>query len=211
MSDLPSENEWGEGAVGDNRDAPPQPASGVDAAGAAAQVAAQVASANAAQGAETDSASAEELFTDASQVLSADDVLATVTRERDEYLEALQRLKAEFDNHRRRTTEQAAAQRDQAAASLVEKLLPVLDSCDAALAHDAEAVRPIVDSLTGTLAGAGLERLEPNGEPFDPELHEAVMHEAGEGQAVPTVSQVLRAGYAWNGRVVRPAMVQVSG
>lgn len=206
MTDLPPEGEWdAASAPADGVGEPPAgspPPPGADEVGAPAPPGAG----------EAGGEPSEAMFTDASHVLSADDVLATVTRERDEYLEALQRLKAEFANHRRRTSEQASAQRDQAATTLVEKLLPVLDSCDAALAHDADTVRPIVDSLIGTLSAEGLERLEPNGELFDPELHEAVMHEAGDGdQSAPTVSQVLRAGYAWKGKVVRPAMVQVRG
>jgi len=143
--------------------------------------------------------------------ISVDGVLATVTAERDEYLAALQRLKAEFANHKRRTIEQQEQQREQAAASLVEKLLPVLDSCDAALAHDAEAVKPINDSLLDALTRTGLTRIDPDGEVFDPASHEAVMHEEGDGGDEPLVSEVLRAGYAWNGRVLRPAMVKVKG
>lgn len=143
--------------------------------------------------------------------ISVDGVLATVTAERDEYLAALQRLKAEFANHKRRTTEQAEQQREQAAASLVEKLLPVLDSCDAAIAHDADAVKPISDSLLDALTRSGLERIDPDGEVFDPASHEAVMHEEGDGGDEPLVSEVLRAGYSWNGRVLRPAMVKVKG
>jgi len=143
--------------------------------------------------------------------ISVDGVLATVTAERDEYLAALQRLKAEFANHKRRTVEQQEQQREQAAAGLVEKLLPVLDSCDAALAHDADAVKPINDSLLDALNRSGLSRIDPDGEVFDPASHEAVMHEEGDGGDEPLVSEVLRAGYAWNGRVLRPAMVKVKG
>jgi len=143
-------------------------------------------------------------------------VLATVTAERDGYLDALQRLKAEFANHRRRTGEQATQQREQAAAGLVEKLLPVLDSCDAALTHDAESpVRPIFDALNEVLTRDGLARIGSAEEAFDPDFHDAVMHEpAADGadpEAVPVVAEVLRAGYAWNGRVLRPAMVKVRG
>lgn len=145
-------------------------------------------------------------------VVDAGGVLAAVTAERDGYLDALQRLKAEFANHRRRTTEQAGQQRQQAAASLVEKLLPVLDSCDAAIAHGNDEVTPILDALVDVLAKDGLERIEPLETAFDPEFHDAVMHEASDDVTdVPMVTEVLRAGYAWNGRVLRPAMVKVRG
>lgn len=143
------------------------------------------------------------------QELAPSDVLATVVAERDGYLDALQRLKAEFANHRRRNLEQATAQREQAAAGLVEKLLPVLDSLTAAIAHDPATITPINDSLLDTLRGQGLAELNPVGEAFDPEQHEAVLHEAGDGG--PMVIEVLRVGYAWNGRVIRPAMVKVRG
>jgi len=143
--------------------------------------------------------------------LSPSDVLSTVTAERDEYLAAMQRLKAEFANHKRRTSDQQTQQREQAAAGLVEKLLPVLDGCDAAMAHEPDAVRPIHDSLTDVLTKAGLTRIEPEGDVFDPESHEAVMHEEGDGSGEPLVVEVLRAGYSWNGRVIRPAMVKVKG
>lgn len=138
------------------------------------------------------------------------DPLAAVTAERDEYLDALQRLKAEFANHRRRTDEQAGEIRKQAAAGLVEKLVPILDACEAALGQGAEEVRPISDALHETLNREGLSLLNPVGEPFDPELHEAVLHEEGDG-GEQVVAEVLRSGYAWNGRVVRAAMVKVRG
>lgn len=141
-------------------------------------------------------------------MISEDAVVALIA-ERDEYLDALQRLKAEFANARRRNAEQASSQRQQAAAELVEKLLPVLDSCDAAVSHGIAEVEPIAAALFDVLKGQGLTRLDPTGEPFDPEQHEAVMHEAGEGE--PTVAETLRTGYAWNERVLRPAMVKVQG
>ena len=64
-------------------------------------------------------------------------------------------------------------------------------------------------ALFGFLEKEGLERVAPAGEPFDPNLAEAVMHEPGEGE--PTVTEVLRTGYLWQGRVIRPAMVKVAG
>ena len=136
--------------------------------------------------------------------------LERTTVERDEYLDALQRLKAEFDNHRRRVVEQRNEVAAQAAVGLVDRLLPVLDACEAALTHDAAAVQPIADALTEALAKEGLEVIAPEGAVFDPTLHEAVLHEAGD-EPEQTVTEVLRTGYAWNGRVVRAAMVKVRG
>jgi molecular chaperone GrpE len=139
----------------------------------------------------------------------SEEAVVGLIAERDEYLEALQRLKAEFANARRRSNEQAAAQRLQAAADLVEKLLPVLDSCDAALDQGIDQVKPISEALFEVLSAKGLRRVDPVGEPFDPQLHEAVLHEAGDGEQV--VVETLRAGYSWNDRVLRPAMVKVQG
>ena len=146
----------------------------------------------------------------------ADDVVAgidsatAVEAERDEYRDALQRVKAEFDNYRKRTAKEAGETRDRAAEALVRQLLPVLDACDAALLHDATDVGPISKMLLENLAKEGLAPMIPEGQPFDPELHEAVLHEAGDGgEAVVTES--LRTGYLWKGRVLRPAMVKVRG
>ncbi|MGZ4682027.1 MAG: nucleotide exchange factor GrpE [Acidimicrobiales bacterium] len=130
--------------------------------------------------------------------------------ERDEYRDTLQRVKAEFDNYRKRTAKEAGETRERAAAALVAQLLPVLDACDAAVLHDATDVGPISKMLLETLAKEGLEPMIPEGQPFDPELHEAVMHEPGDG-GESVVIESLRTGYLWKGRVLRPAMVKVRG
>lgn len=139
----------------------------------------------------------------------SEEAVVALIAERDDYLDQLQRAKAEFANARRRLDERAAVQKAQAAAGLVEKLLPVLDSCEIALGQGVEDIRPIRDALVEVLTSQGLERLEPAGEPFDPEQHEAVMYEAGEGEQ--TVVETLRTGYRWNDRVLRAAMVKVQG
>lgn len=131
-----------------------------------------------------------------------------VAAERDEYLEALRRVKAEFDNYRKRTDKERVQMIDRASEVLVGELLPALDACDAAASHGDEGVAQIRSLLMEVLAKGGLEVMEPVGTPFDPKLHEAVLREEGEGEA-DTVVEVLRAGYTWRGRVVRPAMVKV--
>ena len=136
------------------------------------------------------------------------DDLERVTNERDGYLDDMRRVAAEFSNFRRQTDKRYAEIRDQAATSLAEQLLPVLDACDGALAHGADDVEPIYNMLIATLEKSGLSVLRPLGEPFDPNCHEAVMHEEGEGDG-PHVAEVLRTGYVWNGRVLRPALVKV--
>lgn len=139
----------------------------------------------------------------------SEEAVVALIAERDEYLDALQRLKADFANARRRTDEQAATQRGQAAADLVTRLLPILDSCEAALGQGIEEVRPISDALFDVLAGQGLTRVDAVGAPFDPEMHEAVMYEQGDGEQV--VAEMLRTGYKLNERVLRAAMVKVQG
>jgi molecular chaperone GrpE len=136
----------------------------------------------------------------------------SLRRERDEYRDGLQRLQADFENYRKRVAKQSDELRDRAAESLVEKLLPVLDTCDLALSHGAgEEVKQLSASLFAVLEKEGLEKIDHVGEPFDPTQHDAVAHEPGDGDGGQEVAEVLRAGYRWRGRVLRPAMVKVRG
>lgn len=148
--------------------------------------------------------------------LIIDDIVgleATVEAERDDYLERLQRLQAEFENYRRRMTKEQSQSLERGAQGLAVELLPVLDGCEAALRQGHEDVAPIHAQLFEILTKAGLERNGELGDTFDPELHEAVMHEPAEEGAdgVSEIAEVLRTGYSWKGRVVRPAMVKVRG
>lgn len=140
-------------------------------------------------------------------VLDADE---QVVRERAEYLDALRRLQADFENYRKRAFKQQSDAIELATGRLVEDLLPVLDACEAGIVHGDEGVTAVFTALLGTLERAGLERLDPIGQPFDPNAHEAVLHEPGEGDE-PEVAEVMRTGYLWKGRVVRAAMVKVRG
>jgi molecular chaperone GrpE len=145
--------------------------------------------------------------------------LSQLQSERDEYLDTLRRVQAEFENYRKRVIKEQTALVDRATGGLVEQLLPVLDSFelalknfDAAGSQDTESVRKGVElvyaELLGVLEKAGLSRVEAEGKPFDPNVHEAVMQEEGDGE--PVVTDVLRTGYTLKGRVLRPAMVKVS-
>ncbi|WP_420639984.1 nucleotide exchange factor GrpE [Candidatus Poriferisocius sp.] len=129
--------------------------------------------------------------------------------QRDGYLSDLQRVTAEFANYRRKAAERQQETVAMAAAGIVEKVLPVLDAADAAVGQGAHDVAPIRDALFAALEKEGLARLDTPGALFDPNCHEAVVHEPGEGEAV--IAEVLRAGYQWNNRVLRPAMVKVRG
>jgi molecular chaperone GrpE len=146
------------------------------------------------------------------EVIAADP-LAALAVERDEYRDALVRLQADFENYKKRVRNQQAELSDRAAETLVDKLLPVLDTADLALAHGSgEEVKQVTDALYSALEREGLERIDPAGSSFDPTLHDAVAHEPGEVEGGgQEVAEVLRAGYRWKGRVLRPAMVKVRG
>jgi molecular chaperone GrpE len=175
------------------------PATGVAAESSPSEVAPATESESADAGPEIGALSVEALLSD----------LENVSAERDGYLDDLQRVQAEFQNFRRQVDKRNSDVVQQAAANLVDKLLPVLDSCDAALAHGASEVEPVATSLLEMLRKEGLEPIDQVDEPFDPAHHEAVAHEPGEGPEV--VAEVLRTGYLWKGRVLRPAMVKVRG
>jgi molecular chaperone GrpE len=129
--------------------------------------------------------------------------------ERDEWRDRAQRIAADFENYRRRMATQQADEVDRSTGRLAESLLPVLDACEAAfLQHPAE-IEPLFNLMLSELKKQGLESMNLHEQPFDPHLADAVLHEPGDGE--PVVSEVLRSGYVWNGKVLRPAMVKVRG
>jgi molecular chaperone GrpE len=158
-----------------------------------------------------DAVTTEEITREAADAVSEDlDLLDAALDERDEYLDALRRLQADFENYKKRVAKQHAETASHALEDLVTKLLPVLDTVDLARAHGAsEGVEQLAGPLVDILTKEGLERVDPKGEPFDPTQHDAVMHEEGDGG--PTVVEVFRAGWRWKGKVLRPAMVKVAG
>ncbi len=139
------------------------------------------------------------------------ETLELVTTERDDYLDGLRRLQAEFENYRKAVAKREADARERANETLVTELLPVLDACDNAVANGATDVAVVQQALITALTKQGLSRLAPVGEAFDPEQHEAVIHEPGDSTTGPVVLEVLRVGYQWRGRTVRAAMVKVQG
>ena len=92
-------------------------------------------------------------------------------------------------------------------AVLAEALLPVLDAAEAAYLNHPDEVGPLLNQMLAELKKHGLETLDLDGQPFDPEVAEAVAHQPGEG-GQPVVAEVLRSGYRWKGRTLRPAMVR---
>ena len=135
--------------------------------------------------------------------------LASLLTENEERLGQLQRLQADFENYRKQAQKRVTDERSTG--RLAEDLLPVLDACELAFAHGVDGIEPIWSALLGVLRRHGLEPLDSLGTPFNPEQHEAVMHIEGDGDADAIVSEVMRTGYTWKGRVLRPAMVTVKG
>ena len=149
---------------------------------------------------------------DAAEVAAAEEAveldMATLLAERDEFKGIAQRLQADFDNYRKRMANQQADEVQRATGKMAEALLPVLDACEAAFVQHPAEVEPIFNLLLAELKKLGLESMNLQDQPFDPNLAEAVLHEPGEG-GEPVVSEVLRSGYTWKGRVLRAAMVKV--
>ena len=144
------------------------------------------------------------------------DALAAAAKERDEYLEALQRLKAEFDNYRKRVARDQQELAARAHERLVRELVPVLDDLERALeaaseheeAKLEEGVRLVHRSLADLLAREGLIEVEIDGK-FDPHTQEALLSQPSDEEE-GSVLQVLQKGYSLGERVVRPARVVIS-
>lgn len=122
----------------------------------------------------------------------------------------LQRVKAEYDNYRKRSSRQEQAAADRAKATVVVQLLPVLDDLDRARSHgDLESgpLKSVADKLAAALDGLGLTAFGAEGDEFDPALHEAVQHE-GDGSN-PVIGHVMRQGYRLGEQVLRHALVGV--
>jgi len=137
----------------------------------------------------------------------------------DEYLDHLRRLKAEFENYKKREEKQRVEFIRFANEQLITELLPVMDSFDRALngvhaSHNLDSflsgVELIRKQLEDVLIKNGLGRIETVGHLFDPRVHEAIMQVESEEYLEETVTQELRKGYVFNNRVIRPAQVAVS-
>jgi molecular chaperone GrpE len=122
------------------------------------------------------------------------------------------RLQAEFDNYKKRTIKEQTALVERATQRLVERLLPVLDDFDRALAHSdaAGGVELVYKQLKEILTQEGLEEIPAAGRPFDPLVHEAIESIEDETVSEPVCKEVYRTGYRLKGKVIRPAMVVVA-
>jgi molecular chaperone GrpE len=147
----------------------------------------------------------------------AGDELEASRAETAQYREHLQRLQAEFENYRKRVLREQTQAVDLAARPVFSRLLEVVDDFELALMHAQDrpdydrflhGVELVYAKLLDVLRSEGLERIEAEGKPFDPEYHEALM-QSGEGDGEPVVGDVLRPGYTMKGRVLRPAGVRV--
>jgi molecular chaperone GrpE len=155
----------------------------------------------------------------ADNVESLRDQLATVEQERDQFRDLAQRTRADFENYQKRATRDAAQERRYAHGSLAQDLLPVLDNLEraAAAAKQAEdngplaqGVNLVLSQFLDLLRRHGITPIEAAGQPFDPNLHQAVMQRPS-GEHVPnTVLEVLEKGFKIHDRVLRPARVVVS-
>jgi molecular chaperone GrpE len=142
--------------------------------------------------------------------------LVALEKERDELRTLAQRVQADFENYRKRMLREQTEAINHANEGLLEQLLPVVDTFELALSqfgHADEKVRKGVElvfsELVSVLEKAGLERIDDVGVAFDPNIHEAVLHEGGDG-GEPIVTDVVRTGYRLKGRLLRPAMVKVA-
>jgi molecular chaperone GrpE len=149
--------------------------------------------------------------------LTPTDELAKVAAERDEYLDLLQRLQADFENYRKRAARDQERLVAHAHERIIRELLPVLDdlerALDAAERHEeaqlVEGVELVEKSLRKALEKEGLREIETDG-PFDPHVHEAVLAQPRDGAEPGSVVEVVQRGYRLGDRVVRPARVIVA-
>ena len=124
----------------------------------------------------------------------------------------LQRLQAEYANYRKRVDRDRVAVREQALASVVAELLPVLDNIGRAREHEelTGGFKAIAEPLESTVSKLGLTTFGEQGEPFDPNVHEALMHSYSPDVTEPTCVQILQPGYKVGERILRPARVAVA-
>lgn len=153
--------------------------------------------------------SAEELQNLINQVAEAE-------TKKQEYLDALQRERADFTNFRRRVESEKSQMWEQASGETVKKLLPVLDDLERAITNRqagdawADGIEMVYRKFKSILEKEGITTIEAQGQPFDPNLHEAIMQEESQEYESGVVIAVLQQGYLHGGRVLRPAMVKVA-
>jgi molecular chaperone GrpE len=165
----------------------------------------------------SDTAPGQEPDPGAAEAAQFESDLASLQRERDDLLDTTRRLQADFENYRKRVVREQTALVERSTEGLLEQLLPVLDSFELAVRNlegsDVDdkvrkGIELVYAELLSVLERSGLERIECDGALFDPNEHEAVMQDDGDGE--PHVDDVLRTGWKLKGRILRPAMVKVT-
>jgi molecular chaperone GrpE len=154
---------------------------------------------------------------DGDEVAERSPDIDAVRAEAAQYLDHLRRLQAEFDNYRKRVLKEQTHAVEMASEPVVRRLLETVDDFELALMAASDkpdfdrflhGVELVYAKLLDSLRAEGLERIDAEGKPFDPERHEALM-QTGDGEGDPVVADVLRPGYTLRGRVIRPAGVRV--
>ena len=133
------------------------------------------------------------------------DPVATLTSD-------LQRLQAEYANYRKRVERDRAVAHESAVGAVLTELLALLDDVDRAEQHGelSGGFKAVADQLNSITSRIGLEKYGTEGEAFDPQIHEALMHEESVEVLVPTASKILQSGYKYKERILRPARVSVT-
>jgi molecular chaperone GrpE len=161
--------------------------------------------------------------TEAARLVELDlEALTAKAEKADEYLALAQRTQADFENYRRRAVREAAAAQERGVAKLAKALLPAVDNLDRALAAAAQdgegddgtlasGIKLVHADVIAALARMGIEPFSPEGEPFDPQWHEAVAQQPVDGAQPGTVVEVYQRGYRLGDTVLRPARVVVAG
>ena len=151
------------------------------------------------------SASAEELEVEEVVPDQIIDPVLTLTND-------LQRLQAEYANYRKRIERDRLVAREMAIGAVLTELLALLDAVDLAEQHGevTGGFKAVADQLNSITSRIGLEKYGSEGEAFDPQIHEALMHETSADVAVATASKILQPGYKYKERILRPARVSVT-
>ena len=133
------------------------------------------------------------------------DPVATLTSD-------LQRLQAEYANYKKRVERDRAVAHESAVGAVLTELLALLDDVDRAEQHGelSGGFKAVADQLNSIVSRIGLEKYGTEGEAFDPQVHEALMHDESADVAVPTASKILQPGYKYKERILRPARVAVT-
>ena len=139
------------------------------------------------------------------EVIPEEDPVAALTSD-------LQRLQAEYANYKKRVERDRALSHELAIGSVLAEFLSVLDDIDRAESHGelSGGFKAVADQINAVTARIGLEKYGTEGVAFDPNIHEALMHDTSADVAVPTASKILQPGYKFKERILRPARVTVT-